>query len=76
MASMNFQEDKNYKVHRLHYLDIDGERATVQDASVRFTAGWVCVSEEDADAYVIPRERVVQAEGVTLPTGSGRMIAL
>lgn len=76
MSTVNFEEGKTYKVHRLHYLDTDGQPTNAQDASVRFTAGWVCVSEEGSDAYVVPRERVIQAEGVTAFSGSGRVIAL
>ena len=68
MSDLKFTEGHKYKVTRLHYLDSENNVADVEDAEVVFTSGWVCVTEEPSEPYVLPRERVVRAEGLCRPT--------
>ena len=67
MAAAKFDEGMTYFVHRLHVMDADGSRKTVQDAAVVFTPGWLFVQEASSDGYVVPRERVLMVEGVKRP---------
>jgi hypothetical protein len=71
MSDLKFTEGHKYKVQRLHYIDSENTVTDVQNAEVVFTAGWVCVTEESSEPYVLPRERVVQAEGLCRPTSTG-----
>lgn len=66
-AAARFDEGKTYLVHRLHILNVEDNRKTVQDAAVVFTPGWVFVQEASSDGYVLPRERVLLVEGVKKP---------
>lgn len=63
--TLNFEENKTYIVHRLHYIDTDGNEAATEGARVRFTTGWACVTEESSQPYVIPREKIIQADGLS-----------
>lgn len=64
MATLKFDEGNSYFVHRLHILDVEGNPELVQDAAVVFTPGWVFVQQSDRDGYVLPRDRVLLAEGI------------
>lgn len=64
MTTAKFDEGNSYFVQRLHILDLDGNAKLVQDVAVVFTPGWMFVQESSSEGYVLPRERVLLAEGV------------
>ncbi len=64
MTTAKFDEGNSYFVQRLHILDLDGNAKLVQDVAVVFTPGWMYVQESSSGGYVVPRERVLLAEGV------------
>lgn len=63
-TAARFDEGHSYFVHQLHILDLDGTTKLVEDVAVVFTPGWVYVQESSSEGYVLPRERVLLAEGV------------
>ena len=64
VTAAKFDEGNSYLVHRLRFLDVDGNSTVVQDVAVVFTPGWIFVQEASNDGYVLPRERVLLVEGV------------
>ncbi len=64
MTTAKFDEGNSHFVQRLHILDLDGNAKLVQDVAVVFTPGWMYVQESSSEGYVLPRERVLLAEGV------------
>ena len=67
MSTARFDEGNTYLVQRLHILDADGNRKTVEGGAVVFTPGWMSVQETNSDGYVLPRERVLLVEGGKRP---------
>ncbi len=76
MGTAKFDEGKSYLVRRLHILNADGSRKTVEGAAVVFTPGWMFVQETTSDGYVVPRERVLLVEGVKRPRSDDESVAI